>query len=96
MKKIELIKMLEERLGRINNPSLIKELVKDIMNFHREDCNEWQALRFLKKRVDELWKVIKQTSEKGLVGERAKELKRVLDQIKPADRKPVNMQRSKK
>lgn len=93
MTKEEVQKVLEIQLEKLEDKVLEQAIVNNIMEKYREDCTQFQALRYLKKQTDKIWKVVKQLSERSLVGERAKELKRVLNQIKP---KSISMMRTQK
>ena len=98
MDKIRCEKILRDGLSKLNDEELITAVVKSVISTYADkQCdNDWQELRYLKKRVDEIWKTIKSLSEKCLVRERSNELKRVLNQIRPSNRNSVSMTKSRK
>lgn len=84
MPKNELSKLVEENLN-IPDKEVRDQVVQYIMLGYVEDQElmEWEQIRFVKQRVDELWKTLKRLSELVLVKEKVSSM--VKNFPKPAD-----------
>lgn len=72
MPKENLSKLIDENLQKVDNEQVREFLVSYIMEGYMTDqvMADWEQIRFVKQRVDELWKTLKHLSEFVLVKEK--------------------------
>ena len=75
MNKEEMEKLVRDNLIKLNNKDLEDQVVRDVMEkFDPQMENDWEQLRGIKRRVDQIWVVIKRCSENAIVSKRVERL----------------------